>query len=78
MFPCFDEPALKATFSIDIAHPKDMTALSNNILRESKEEGSLKKTYFEKTPIMQTYLVSVAVGHFESKEIKSNSGVKVS
>lgn len=27
--PCFDEPALKATFSINIEHPAQTFALSN-------------------------------------------------
>ena len=28
-FPCFDEPHLKAEFSISIIHPKETIALSN-------------------------------------------------
>ena len=29
VFPCFDEPALKATFAIKLKHHKDLMALSN-------------------------------------------------
>lgn len=28
-FPCFDEPAYKANFTVRIIHPKEYTALSN-------------------------------------------------
>lgn len=28
-FPCFDEPALKATFNITLLHDQDTVALSN-------------------------------------------------
>lgn len=37
-FPCFDEPAMKAVFSVTIIHSRDTVALSNG-----KEKGSLDK-----------------------------------
>ena len=71
-FPCFDEPALKATFSITIICDADLTCLSNmGILEEHIEDGGMKRVKFEKTPIMSTYLVAFAVGDFEYLEMLS-------
>ncbi|KAF4524826.1 hypothetical protein B566_EDAN013986 [Ephemera danica] len=61
MFPCWDEPQLKATFDINIRTAAP-TVLSN---------------MFERTPIMSTYLVAVVVGEFDYVEDVSGDGVKV-
>ncbi|CAK1540897.1 unnamed protein product [Leptosia nina] len=41
-FPCFDEPMYKATFSINIAHHVDFTAVSNMPLRSSSNDNALE------------------------------------
>ncbi|EPQ62748.1 Bgt-2285 [Blumeria graminis f. sp. tritici] len=67
-FPCFDEPALKAAFTISLISDKDLTCLSNmNAVSEvevqSEVDGSIKKEVkFEKSPLMSTYLVAFIVG----------------
>ncbi|OMH84586.1 Aminopeptidase 1 [Zancudomyces culisetae] len=65
-FPCWDEPALKATFTVTLHVPKGLTALSNMEV-ESDQEGSngLREVRFEKTPIMSTYLLAFVVGELE-------------
>lgn len=65
-FPCLDEPALKATFSVTITTKLDLTVLGNMpILAESEVGNSLKQVTFQKTPLMSTYLLAWAVGEFE-------------
>lgn len=67
-FPCFDEPALKATFTVTLIADHDMTTLSNmNIAREVDVESQMvgrkrKRVTFDKTPVMSTYLLAFVVG----------------
>ncbi|KAG8575331.1 hypothetical protein GDO81_009524 [Engystomops pustulosus] len=69
-FPCFDEPGLKATFSITLRHKPDYVALSNmNISSETTDnwmQEEWRVTKFETTPKMSTYLVAFIVSQFKS------------
>ncbi|XP_022081856.1 aminopeptidase Ey-like isoform X2 [Acanthaster planci] len=68
VFPCFDEPAFKANYTITIVHPDGYQALSNmpELRREAREEG-WNATYFQTTPKMSTYLVAFVVCDFWRK-----------
>ncbi len=71
MIPCFDEPDLKARFSLTVIHPAVLTALSNMpILKEKMEGAQYKTTLFETTPIMSTYLLALGLARLQSKSIK--------
>ena len=71
MFPCFDEPAQKATFDVSITTDKNLAVVSNTLpLNEESVGKSLKKTVFHTTPPMSTYLFYVGVGDFEFLEGK--------
>jgi len=77
-FPCWDEPAVKATFDMVIVGPKDRVILSNMPEIESKEDpedATCKMVKFATTPIMSTYLVAIVVGEFDYIEDKSEEGI---
>lgn len=75
-FPCFDEPALKAEFSVTLIADKNHTCLSNMDQASEKEidskitGGKRKAVTFNKTPLMSTYLLAFIIG--ELKVIETN------
>ena len=66
-FPCFDEPAFKATYDITLVIDKGDTAISNGpIVSDTPGPGDGKHTLkFLTTPKMSTYLVAFLVGDFQ-------------
>jgi len=79
-FPCWDEPAVKATFDVTLVVPKDRVALSNMQVKsecEHEKESALKVMTFEKTPIMSTYLLAFIVGEYDYVEDTDSDGVVV-
>ncbi len=75
VFPCFDEPALKATFTVTLVAEKNLTCLSNMPVSSEVEilsHGKAKKAVtFQEIPPMSTYLVCLAVGDLQYIETDS-------
>jgi aminopeptidase 2 len=72
-FPCFDEPALKAKFTITLIADKSLTCLSNmDSVSEVDVDGyygvNKKAVTFRETPLMSTYLLAFIVGELNMIE----------
>jgi aminopeptidase N len=72
-FPCFDQPDMKASFSVSAVVDSGDTAISNGaLLTDTPGPGDGKHTLsFSITPKMSTYLVALAVGDFQCLEGKA-------
>ena len=64
-FPCWDEPAVKATFDVSLLVDKHLGAISNMPVISKKTVGTKILYKFGRTPIMSTYLLYLGVGEFE-------------
>jgi Peptidase family M1 domain/Peptidase M1 N-terminal domain/ERAP1-like C-terminal domain len=66
LLPCWDEPALKATFAVSVIAPADQMAFSNMpVAATTPMEGGLQRVRFAETPRMSTYLLFLGIGDFE-------------
>ncbi|MGY0426728.1 MAG: M1 family metallopeptidase, partial [Polaribacter sp.] len=67
LFPCFDQPDLKATYKLRITAPKDWKVLSGGFEKSSIEKGGFTEHTFAKTDLISTYLFSFVAGKFKEK-----------
>ena len=68
-FPCWDEPAIKATFRVSMTVKQDLEVITNTL--ESGRELLNNENVlieFKTTPIMSTYLLAFVVGEMKSIE----------
>ena len=89
-FPCFDEPALKAVFNMQLTVPSYQIALSNMPIMEQlhidgdettrmdcNPENKFTRFTYVPSPRMSSYLVCFVVGEFDCLETETSTGIKV-
>ncbi len=64
LFPCFDQPNLKATYKLSLNVPKDWVALSNTTISSETVDGDVRHVKFAPTEPLSTYLFSFVAGKF--------------
>lgn len=68
LFPCFDQPDLKAKFTLSLEVPQDWQAVSNAPALSEEVSGGRKKVSFAETEPLSTYLFSFVAGKLGRKE----------
>ena len=70
LFPCFDQPDIKAKYNLRITAPKDWKVLAGGFEESSLEVDGFIEHTFATSDLMSTYLFSFVAGKFTS-EIKN-------
>jgi aminopeptidase N len=66
IFPCWDEPAFKASFVLTVTVPQSFLAVGNMpVVREAPAGPDMKQVTFAPTPKMSSYLFVLTAGELE-------------
>lgn len=65
VFPCFDQPDLKATYTLSLKLPADWKAITNGALKDSTLTANTKHYNFNTSDTLSTYLFAFAAGKFD-------------
>jgi aminopeptidase N len=75
MYACFDQPDLKATFSIVAIAPYDWEVVSNaRAVEVSEAPGGAKLVRFDTTPRLSTYVTALVAGPYH-KVLDTHDGI---
>jgi len=65
VFPCFDQPDLKATYLLTLKVPVNWKAIANASLKDSVVKGDRKTYHYATSDTLSTYLFAFAAGKFD-------------
>jgi len=68
-FPCFDEPEFKVPFTMHVTVPKGIRAFANSAEQRRVDDAQTTSFHFEPTKPIPTYLVALAIGDLDVKEV---------
>ncbi|WP_029276014.1 M1 family aminopeptidase [Pedobacter borealis] len=74
VFPCFDQPDLKAKFLLSLTVPTDWQVMANANKKDSFVQGSSTTYHFNNSDKLPTYLFSFTAGKYTliNREMKNN------
>ncbi|HEX5064250.1 MAG TPA: M1 family metallopeptidase, partial [Kofleriaceae bacterium] len=75
--PCFDEPRFKTPWRVTLVVPRAAAALANAPEENTTVEGTKKRVRFAETPVMASYLLTIAVGPFDVVDVGTVGKQKV-
>lgn len=64
VFPCFDQPDLKAIYTLTLVLPQSWKAIANADLKDSVLTKSRKTYHYQPSNLLSTYLFAFAAGDF--------------
>ncbi len=68
VFPVFDQPDLKARYTLDLTVPSDWLAVSNGAEASREPVGDRVRIRYGETAPISTYLFAFAAGRFQTEE----------
>jgi len=66
LFPCFDQPDIKATYKLSLTVAKGWSVLAGADVKNKSDKGDFIKYAFKESDKMSTYLFSFVAGKFKS------------
>ena len=75
LFPCFDQPDLKARFHLSLDIPAAWVAVSNAPVESELVQGDRKTLRFAESDLLSTYLFSFTAGRWEQRAYDDGIGI---
>ncbi len=72
LFPCFDQPDIKASYQLTVNGPSKWTYIHNTLPEHTRTNDDQVTIAFKRTPVFSTYLFALVVGPYTRWEDHCN------